>query len=124
MTAIRGVRSWLATGDWGQYRKHPWWAALLFGPAVAAVAALIAGAAWRMLIVPGPDRLRPAADAEFGQHIRHVKHVRDAADAQDATAPKRGVEDIVAAGERAGVGGGGFGRGLRAARLDHDDRLA
>ena len=55
MTAVRGVRSWLATGDWGQYRKHPWWAALLFGPAVAAVAALIAGAAWRTLIVPGPD---------------------------------------------------------------------
>ena len=55
MAAVRGVRSWLATGDWGQYRKHPWWAALLFGPAVAAVAALIAGAAWRTLIVPGPD---------------------------------------------------------------------
>ena len=55
MTAVRGVRSWLATGDWGQYRKHPWWAALLFGPAVAAVAALIAGAAWRTLIAPGPD---------------------------------------------------------------------
>ena len=55
MTAVRGVRSWLATGDWGQYRKHPWWAALLFGPAVAAVAVLIAGAAWRTLIVPGPD---------------------------------------------------------------------
>ena len=31
MAAVRGVRSWLATGDWGQYRKHPWWAALLFG---------------------------------------------------------------------------------------------
>ena len=66
-------------------------------------------------IAPGPRLL--------GQRIGHIEQVGDAIDAQDAAAAERGRQDLVAAGERAGVGGGGERGRRRASRLDHDDRL-
>ena len=53
-----------------------------------------------------------------------VEELADGVDAQDAGALEGRVEDIVAAGERAGVGGGGLGGGGGAAGLDDEDRLA
>ena len=43
--------------------------------------------------------------------------------AQDAAAAERGVEHFVAAGQRAGMGRGGFGGLLGAPGFDDDDRL-
>ena len=52
----------------------------------------------------------------LGKDLGHVEEVGDIVDAQDAGAPEGGVEHVVAAGERAGVGGGGFGSRRRCGR--------
>ena len=52
----------------------------------------------------------------LGEHLGHVEDVGDAVDAQHADAAEGGIEHVVAAGQRAGVRGGGLGGGARCAR--------
>ena len=59
----------------------------------------------------------------FGEHFGHVEQFGDGLDAQHADAPEGGLENFIAAGERAGMGGGGFGGGFGAADFDDNDGL-
>src|SRR5271157_699378 len=59
----------------------------------------------------------------LGQYIRHKEDVSDAVDAKNAGAAEGRVQYFIAAGERAGVRGGGLGSGGGPSRLDDDDRL-
>src|ERR1019366_9682414 len=60
----------------------------------------------------------------LGEDFGHVKQVGDLVHAQYAAALEGGFEDVVRAGERTGVGGGGFGGAFSPARFDDDDRLS
>ena len=72
----------------------------------------------------GDDGQARAAGARLlGEDFGHVEEVGDVVDAQHAAAAEGGFQDFVAAGQRAGVGGGRFGGGGGASRLDDDDRL-
>ena len=82
----------------------------------------------------GGEHARPARvgdDGEVGaggarllaQHLGHVEEFGDVVDAQHADARKRGVEYVIAAGERTSMRGRGLGRRLGAPCLDDDDRL-
>ena len=73
----------------------------------------------------GDDGQARAARARLlGEYFGHGEEVREVFDAQDAAAAEGGVEHVVAACKRAGVRGGGFGRGGGAPGLDDDDGLA
>ena len=52
----------------------------------------------------------------LGQHLGHVEQVGDGVHAQHAAAAEGRIEHLVAAGERAGVRGGGLGRRRRCGR--------
>ena len=82
----------------------------------------------------GGEHARAAGVGDYGQartggarllrqDFGHVEQIGDGVDAQHAAAAEHRVEDVVAAGERAGMRGGGLGRGRGAPGLDHDDRL-
>src|SRR5262249_1554952 len=58
----------------------------------------------------------------LAQHFRHVKQIGDTLNAQDTAAPKRGVEDFVAASQRTRMRRSCFRRRCRASGLDDDDR--
>ncbi len=59
----------------------------------------------------------------LGEHFRHIEQVGDAVDAQHAATAESGFQHFVAAGERAGMGGGGLGGGFAAPGFNHDDGL-
>ncbi len=66
----------------------------------------------------GDDRQAAAGGAGLlGEDIGHGEQIGDVIDAQHATAAEGGVEDFVAAGEGAGMRGGGFGGGVAIGRL-------
>ena len=72
----------------------------------------------------GDDRQVRAPRARLlGEDLGQVEDVGDRVDAEDAAAAEGGVEDLVTAGERAGVRGRRLGRRLGPPGLDHDDRL-
>ena len=59
----------------------------------------------------------------FGQHFSHIEQFLNCLHAQHANAAEGGVKHFVTAGERARMGGGRLGRGLRAADFEDDDRF-
>ena len=66
----------------------------------------------------------PLGPGLLAEHLGHVEEVVDVVHPQHAAAAEGRVQDRVAAGKGAGVGGRGLGGGLRAPGLDDDDRLA
>ena len=72
----------------------------------------------------GDDAQPPALDGrEAGERLGGLEQLFQVGDAQQTGAAEGGVGRAVAAGQRAGVGGGGLGAGGVAAGLDDDDRL-
>ena len=114
----------------------PW---LQVGGRTASSAAIVSGASSASLPpplmsvsvarTPGPPALLstvrrgPRGQGLLAEDLGEVEEVRDPLGAQDADAPERRVEDLVAAGQRPGMGRRGSRRLRGAARLHDDDRL-
>ena len=72
----------------------------------------------------GQDRQpRPFRPRLLGKHLGHVKKVGDIVDPKHAASAKRGVQNLIAAGERAGVRSRRLRRRFGPSRLYHNDRF-
>ena len=67
---------------------------------------------------------RAARTRLLAQRFGHVKEVSDVLHAQHTATAEGGFENVVASGQRAGVGRGSAGSGLGTSSLNYDDRLA
>ena len=68
-------------------------------------------------------QMRAAGARLLGKNFGHVEQFGDVFHAQHAGALEGRLQNFIAPGQRAGVGGGGLGGGGGAAGLDDDDRL-
>ncbi len=57
------------------------------------------------------------------ESFSEIEKLRDGVHAQNTAAAEGGVENVILAGERPGVRCSSLGGGLRATRLDHNDRF-
>ncbi len=67
---------------------------------------------------------RSARTRLLAESLCHIKEVGDVLHAQHAATAEGSFENVIASGQRSGVGRGSAGSGLGASGFDHDDRLA